>query len=208
MGSRTRAPPALGKLLDIDEAFTDKFCKYSQRISLMRWLKNRSKSLEVSCHGIPWFAGLMLLIVITSSPSLHQLQVNLLFGLLLDVILVAVIKAYVRRRRPAKNRGDMFATFSIDNFSFPSGHASRAAFLTYFFTFLCPLPSYIILFVLVWANSVCLSRILLNRHYVMDVLAGVALGYAEGYILNILWLSEGLSCWLISWLSDTIFDEE
>ncbi|XP_071443666.1 polyisoprenoid diphosphate/phosphate phosphohydrolase PLPP6 [Hetaerina americana] len=207
MENRQRAPPLLGRILDVDEALTEKFCRYSNHIPPLRWLKKYAKSLEVSCHGLPWFTGVILMIVISSSPVMHEHQVNLLFGLFVDVILVAIIKAYVRRRRPLKNRGDMFATFSIDNFSFPSGHASRAVMVAYFFTMLCPLPSFCVFPLLMWAISVCLSRILLNRHYLLDVIGGVTLGYLEGIILSILWLSEGLSCYLISWMSSTMYDE-
>lgn len=207
MESRKRAVPALGKLLDLDEITTEKFCRWSQYFYAFRYLKAHSKTLEVSCHGIPWFVGVFLFIVVTSSAALHQQQVNLLFGLILDVVLIAIIKAYVRRRRPHKNRDDMFMTLNIDNFSFPSGHASRSVLVAYFFMFLCPLPSFFVFPLLIWVISVCISRILLNRHYILDVIGGVVLGYMEGVILGLFWLSKELSVFLISWLSDSTYDD-
>ncbi|KAJ6655440.1 hypothetical protein lerEdw1_005140 [Lerista edwardsae] len=48
-------------------------------------------------------------------------------ALVLDVVLVAAVKGLVKRRRPAHNKMDMFATVSVDKYSFPSGHATRAA---------------------------------------------------------------------------------
>ena len=39
------------------------------------------------------------------------LFLNLLLGLILDIAVVAVIKAFTRRRRPAMNVDDQFATF-------------------------------------------------------------------------------------------------
>lgn len=47
---------------------------------------------------------------------------NCLFAaLLLDILLVALIKAYFRRRRPIGNQNDAFAEIGPDEFSFPSG---------------------------------------------------------------------------------------
>ncbi|KAG8238145.1 hypothetical protein J437_LFUL017972 [Ladona fulva] len=203
MESRRRAPPVIAKILDVDENLTNKFCRWSGYFPVFRTVKRHSKSLEISCHGIPWFAGLIFFIIVTSSSSLRQIQVNLLFGLILDVIFIAVIKAYVRRRRPNKNRPDMFVTLSIDNFSFPSGHASRAALLTYFFMFLSPLPAFLIIPLIIWVTSVCISRVLLNRHYLLDVISGIFLGYMEGILLEYFWIGEPFANFLISWLSET-----
>ena len=44
------------------------------------------------------------------------------------------------RRRPAQNINDNFLEVSVDKFSFPSGHATRAILLAIFFTYLYPLP--------------------------------------------------------------------
>lgn len=68
-----------------------------------------------------------------------ELWVNLLIGLLLDIVIVAVLKAFTRRRRPAYNIDDLFLVSSIDKFSFPSGHATRAVLLGVFFNILYPL---------------------------------------------------------------------
>lgn len=134
------------------------------------------------------------------SPSLYQMQINLLIGLILDIIFVASIKAATRRRRPVIDTG----TFTIgpDKFSFPSGHASRAFFILLFFTVLHPLP---ILFwppLFAWAISVSSSRLLLYRHHILDVLAGIMLGIFEAFVMSILWMGTDSSAWFMSWLSD------
>ena len=61
------------------------------------------KSLEISCHGIPW---LMLAIAGIYVTSLKEASVNLLIGLVLDIVIVAVLKAFTRRRRPAYDVDD------------------------------------------------------------------------------------------------------
>ncbi|ODN04779.1 Presqualene diphosphate phosphatase, partial [Orchesella cincta] len=89
------------------------------------------KILEISCHGVPWFV--ICFISIYLIPSAREFQVNLLIGLLLDVVLVALTKAVTRRNRPSVSN-DMFFTHGPDKFSFPSGHASRAVFLSLLLT--------------------------------------------------------------------------
>lgn len=134
------------------------------------------------------------------------MQVNMIIGLFLDIILVAVIKAFVRRRRPASNADDALGQMGPDKFSFPSGHASRAVFVAYFFINLYPLPIFFVPPFLAWATSVCASRVLLNRHYILDVLSGVALGLVEGLFLGLLWVDNDNALWIMSCLSDEKLD--
>lgn len=47
----------------------------------------------------------------------------------MDVIIVLVLKIMFRRHRPSNNHMDMFLTVSVDQYSFPSGHATRAVML-------------------------------------------------------------------------------
>jgi membrane-associated phospholipid phosphatase len=71
---------------------------------------------------------------------------------------------------------------SVDKFSFPSGHASRCSLLACL-AFACtrslaagdPLAAAVAL----WALCTAVSRVALGRHYVGDVVTGVALGVLE-----------------------------
>lgn len=110
-------------------------------------------------------------------------------GLLLDLVLVATVKAVVRRRRPAHNRMDMFATFSVDSYSFPSGHATRAAFCGRFLLAHLVLAAPLRVLVLLWTGVVGLSRVLLGRHNVTDVAFGFWMGYCQYNLVEMLWLS-------------------
>nr|CAD7586884.1 unnamed protein product [Timema genevievae] len=202
MGGKRVIPGPLQKLLSADVYLTDKFCYFANNFLPLRSLRVHYKLLEVSCHGIPWLCVWIGLIWWLDRPDLYSMQVNFLIGLLLDIVFVAVIKSLVRRRRPAANRPDMFATIGPDKFSFPSGHASRSVFVAYFFIHLWPLSILTIPPLLAWVTSVCLSRILLRRHHLLDILCGVLLGLFEGVLIGWLWLSQESSTWVVSWLSD------
>ncbi|GAB1860393.1 Phospholipid phosphatase 6 [Camponotus japonicus] len=142
---KRQIPTLLRKVLAVDAYLTDEFVKLVEKFLPLRQLKVHYKLLEISCHGIVWLASSLVLIWILNSKSLYQMQVNLLIGLLLDILLIAVIKAITRRRRPTSN-DDSF-TIGPDKYSFPSGHASRATFIV----------------------------LLLRRHHIFDVLVGVFL---------------------------------
>lgn len=110
-------------------------------------------------------------------------------ALILDLVLVAVVKAIVRRRRPSHNRMDMFATFSVDRYSFPSGHATRAALCARFLLAHLVLAAPLRVLVLLWAVTVGLSRVLLGRHNVTDVAFGFGMGYCQYNLVEALWVS-------------------
>ncbi|CAL8113834.1 unnamed protein product [Orchesella dallaii] len=197
-----RVPVGIRKILDWDVRATKNavdwaFTKYPSSTSSNA--KAYMKILEISCHGIPWFAITMISIYLI--PSAREFQVNLLMGLILDVILVALTKAISRRNRPSVSN-DMFFTHGPDKFSFPSGHASRSVLLLLFLTHTI-IDSMIILPILyLWVVAVCISRVLLRRHHLLDVAFGVIYGVIEFYILWILlWASQSTSRTIGNWIA-------
>lgn len=96
----------------------------------------------------------------------------------------------VQRERPPLNKSDMFATVSVDNYSFPSGHCSRAIMLAYFFSERVNIEAPILGLIVLWALVVSLSRLLLGRHYFSDVMFGMILGALEFKLLSYYWLSK------------------
>ncbi|KYN14661.1 putative lipid phosphate phosphatase PPAPDC3 [Trachymyrmex cornetzi] len=156
--------------------------------------------LSISCHGIPWLAVSLISIWVFNVKSLYQMQTNLLIGLLLDIIVVAVLKAVTRRRRPTTN-GDPFS-LGPDKYSFPSGHSSRSAFVVYFFFNLWPISLIYSPPLLAWSFSVCMSRLLMRRHYMLDVFGGVLLGIFEGLLIGYFYLEQETCVYLISWITD------
>lgn len=138
------------------------------------------------------------------SPPLRPFLIPFLLGLLFDLIFVGIVKLIFRRARPAYNHPSMSAAVSADHYSFPSGHASRVFFVAasvHFFSAVveAPMvgPSYsfldgwirdhndgdvkgeVVVAVWIWATVTAISRILLGRHYVLDVAAGACLGILE-----------------------------
>lgn len=100
------------------------------------------------------------------------------------------LQAATRRRRPGYNPNDMFATVSVDKFSFPSGHATRALTLFFAFAFIYPLPGICVLLILAWSLAVSASRVLLGRHHLLDVVGGVGIAMLEFLILKATWMSD------------------
>lgn len=130
-------------------------------------------ALEWSCHGIPWLVTTVALIYMFPQNLWFR---HLMVGLVMDIVYVALLKAYARRRRPDFARqDDQFCVVSVDKHSFPSGHASRAIY----FAVLCNDGSLLSSVVWLWAVSVGVSRVLLGRHHVGDVIAGTILGVVE-----------------------------
>lgn len=118
---------------------------------------------------------------------------------------MAILKAIFRRRRPAGNKPDAME-IGPDKFSFPSGHVSRAVFIAYFFLYLHPINLIFVPPLLAWCFSVSVSRILLRRHHLLDVLAGAVLGIAEGLFLALFWLSEKSAFYVIESITDERLD--
>ncbi|RVE47041.1 hypothetical protein evm_008323 [Chilo suppressalis] len=197
---KRQIPKMLQKVLNYDIQITKRFVERATRITALRSLRNHAKLLEVSCHGIVWLASWLSFIWLFNNKELYQIQVNMLIALILDIIIIAVIKALTRRRRPVPMNKLM--EVGPDKFSFPSGHASRATMIAFILT--CVDPVSIIFYppLLAWVTSVSLSRILIERHYFLDVLAGVGIGILEGLFMCLLWFSQETSSSILASLSD------
>lgn len=104
------------------------------------------KLLEYSGDGLVWLFITSLLLVLTvcahtcggvelekNSSSgrygLHVVGVNLLLGIVVDLVQVGILKGVCKRPRPAHNAKakDMKLVVAVDAYSFPSGHSSRCA---------------------------------------------------------------------------------
>ena len=110
-------------------------------------------------------------------------------GLVIDVVVITVLKLAFRRARPAHNQDDMVGSVtSVDKFSFPSGHATRAAMLATFFILNVSDSRKHVIYVTFWSICVCLSRVALGRHHMIDVMCGYIVGILEYLILIYLWI--------------------
>ncbi|XP_022821599.1 phospholipid phosphatase 6 isoform X2 [Spodoptera litura] len=201
--SKRNVPPMLKKILQNDVQLTKKLVESATRVTWTRSLRNHSKLFEVSCHGIVWLAAWLTFIWLFNKPDLYQLQVNMLIALILDIIVIAVLKAFVRRRRPVPM--NKLLEVGPDKFSFPSGHASRACMVATILIF-NEIPIFCLPPLLAWVTTVCLTRVLAERHYILDVLCGMVIGIQEGLLIYVLWLSQSTCAYVISSLSDEKID--
>uniref|UniRef100_A0A1L8DYI4 Putative presqualene diphosphate phosphatase n=1 Tax=Nyssomyia neivai TaxID=330878 RepID=A0A1L8DYI4_9DIPT len=202
---KRKLPPALEKILALDVKLTKQFVSFMLNFVPMRSLRNHCRLLEVSCHGIFILVLWFILTWLIDNPDLYEMQINLLIGLIIDIVIVACIKAATRRRRPTVN-DDPFS-IGPDKFSFPSGHASRAVFMATFFTLLSPVSVFFWPPIIAWAVAVCFSRLLMYRHHILDVTAGAICGLVEALILYIIWCDHDTSLWLMKLLSDDKYVE-
>jgi membrane-associated phospholipid phosphatase len=131
-------------------------------------------------------------------------------ALIYDIMVVSFVKAVTRRNRPVGNRSEeMFMAKGPDKFSFPSGHATRAVLVAFLFTQYA-FPEMSILFQIllyVWAAAVCISRVLLRRHHVLDVAAGIGIGFLEFLLTGILWVGPTAAKALGDWMASSAEDE-
>eukprot|EP00112_Aurelia_sp_Birch-Aquarium-sp1_P003816 Seg1430.8 transcript_id=Seg1430.8/GoldUCD/mRNA.D3Y31 product="Phospholipid phosphatase 6" protein_id=Seg1430.8/GoldUCD/D3Y31 len=147
------------------------------------------KFLEITGHGIPWLA-VTAFYAHSSTGSIQIFNANLFVALIFDLIVVGTLKFLAQRQRPSYNQDDMFATVSVDNYSFPSGHATRAMLLAILFMQF-DLQQKFVFLIQIWASILALSRVVLGRHHVFDVVAGIIIGALEAWIaLTYLWMDE------------------
>lgn len=197
----------------VDNAITESIASMASEWSQTGGLfRPASKIMELSMHGIPWLGGTAMAIFFTESRVAAHLLINLFFGkiralllayfnhmplfcvrilaLLLDLLVVCILKLTFRRPRPRGNRGNMIAEAPyVDQFSFPSGHSSRAAMLTKLLITLTTMELNTKLMVSCFPISLGMSRIMLGRHYFSDVVAGLLIGLVECDIATYFWLS-------------------
>ncbi|CAL5228821.1 g12022 [Coccomyxa viridis] len=117
---------------------------------------------------------------------MHTLAANLLLGLLIDLAYVGLLKGAIRRPRPVyNNASDFLLVVKVDQYSFPSGHAARVMFLAIFaFMWLHERHAGLAVGICIWAGVTALSRCLMGRHYLGDVLAGALTGVATAATLS------------------------
>lgn len=142
-----------------------------------RWVRIWMIAATRGGDGWLWCAlGLVLLVFGGRQGREATLEAALAAGA--GVALFLWLKRLTRRRRPCAIEPHCWSTLlPPDQFSFPSGHTITA------FSVAAPVISHFPeagLGVLFCAVSIAASRVLLGMHFLSDVVAGAALGWALG----------------------------
>ncbi|XP_058206726.1 probable lipid phosphate phosphatase beta [Rhododendron vialii] len=210
MGSKPPPLSILNRLIDIDKSVSLHLHSTAQPFLPRSLLK----TLEISGDGRLFFplAISLLLSPLSTATATASLLSSLLIGAVLDLLLVGLTKHFVRRPRPVYNK-DMFLSFAVDHWSFPSGHSSRVCFVAAFLSLSSATirdaiaqlrlsrveyvdklidsvgiddgaaVNLVVLVACSWAAATSISRVLLGRHFVCDVIAGALLGVLEALLV-------------------------
>jgi undecaprenyl-diphosphatase len=99
-----------------------------------------------------------------------QNSIKFVAGSLILYCILEVLKIVTARPRPN----------ALTNDSFPSRHTAMAFFATYFFK----TDKKIQILLYIWATLIALSRLILNLHWLSDVLVGSIIGYLFAYLIG------------------------
>lgn len=157
--------------------------------------------LEISGHGLVWIIWPIVLLLL--SPNMEPSKLSNLFHFyllgLLDLAAIGILKPLFRRQRPTYNAGLQHATIDIiDQYSFPSGHASRSvsvAAYVFYIAYKRPgtLPRWIenpffLAVTFAWGVGCAASRVALGRHHVLDIFVGGVVGVLYIPVVDAVWL--------------------
>ncbi len=152
----------------------------SARLTLGEEAGWRRRIAVVGAHlgdGLLWFVIAVVALGLGSEETRHFV-LRAAVPVIVAGGLTAALKFLMRRGRPQEMAG--FYSTRYDHYSFPSGHATRAACLALVFSH--QFPGWAVAF---YASAlfVALCRVALGIHYVSDVLAGLAVGFFTSWVI-------------------------
>jgi undecaprenyl-diphosphatase len=114
-------------------------------------------------------------------PFWKALGLRVLLANLIGSAVSAGLKFLFRRTRPPGPPSGLYARF--DQHAFPSGHATRLGCMIA--TLVPVLPPWAAGLLVIWSLLVGLLRVALQIHYLLDIIAGMAIGGLIGVVLLI-----------------------
>lgn len=118
--------------------------------------------------------------------------------LIVDVMTVAGVQRLVKRKGPWEMTPGFLDCVAMDIYSFPAAHASRAAMVSKFLLSHLVLAVPLRILLVLWAFLVGMSRVLLGKHHLTDMVCGFALGFLHFSLMETVWLSSSTCQTLIS----------
>uniref|UniRef100_A0ACB8F0S2 Inactive phospholipid phosphatase 7 n=1 Tax=Sphaerodactylus townsendi TaxID=933632 RepID=A0ACB8F0S2_9SAUR len=119
-------------------------------------------------------------------------------ALFLDIFIVASLQKLGKRKGPYDVSPGLLDYLTMDIYAFPAGHASRAAMVSKFFLSHLVLAVPLRILLVLWAFLVGLSRVMVGRHHISDVLSGFVFGYLQFRVVEMMWMSSNTCQMLIS----------
>jgi len=122
-------------------------------------------------------------IVILLAKGLYIHVFWLIIGLIMILGSFYLIRFFYFKERPVKKKKGKSLLTRLDASSFPSVHAARITFLCITYIYLINEIYFRILFIFIWV-LVLLSRYLLKKHYLIDVVVGSLLSVIYFYFIS------------------------
>ena len=147
--------------------------------------KLRTVLLLYSHTGSAIFWTVISILGILFLPSKRAEFISLFLVTLVMMGIIYVIKHSIKRPRP-DFKDTRFGSVIFDEYSFPSGHGTRAAY--HFILLPLYFPS-LTLFWYLWTISMVIVRILIGVHYISDILGGIVISLFLvwlGFVLGVL----------------------
>ncbi|XP_073909085.1 inactive phospholipid phosphatase 7 isoform X4 [Castor canadensis] len=113
-------------------------------------------------------------------------------------MMVAGVQKLIKRRGPFETSPNLLDYLTMDIYAFPAGHASRAAMVSKFFLSHLVLAVPLRVLLVLWAFCVGLSRVMIGRHHITDVVSGFIFGYFQFRLVELVWMSSNTCQMLIS----------
>lgn len=140
-----------------------------------------------SLYGSLMVLALIMFFIFNREKMMNtSFMIELLAGFILTNLVIGLLKHTFEYPRPNEVAISLFPSTmtSIDTYSFPSGHASRAGYLA---GLIEKITNKKILKIIAYMYTIliCLSRLLLGVHWLSDVIAGSLIGYYIGLTFHI-----------------------
>ncbi|XP_044125134.1 inactive phospholipid phosphatase 7 [Bufo gargarizans] len=188
---------AWNSLIAIDIAMSKRLGVCAHSTSSWGSARSMVKLIGITSHGFPWILGTVICLWKSNTLAGQEVLVNLLLALLLDILTVAGLQKLMKRRGPYDVNPSILDYLVLDVYAFPAGHASRATMVSKFFLNHLVLAIPLRVLLVLWAFSVGVSRIMIGRHHISDVMGGFVTGYLQFNFVEVLWLSSS-TCQMLS----------
>ncbi|XP_026212637.1 inactive phospholipid phosphatase 7 [Anabas testudineus] len=189
---------AMNSLLAIDICLSKRMGVCAYTTSSWGGCRSMVALLALTGHGITWIIGTLVCLTRSNTLAGQEVLVNLLLALILDVMTVAGVQRLVKRRGPWEMTPGFMDCVALDIYSFPAAHASRATMVSKFLLSHLVLAVPLRILLVVWAFLVSMSRVLLGKHHLTDMVCGFALGMLHFSLMETVWLSSNTCQTLIS----------